>query len=463
MKKAVCFAVALFLLLSCGCRHLSDNGSSTHESYNHIDDIVSEYEAYIEQELESGNITVSEETSVYESTTQSSSQQATVLEQEPSNTIQSNPPSAPTVGQTTIVIDDSIKKEDAVEVEEADVNTTGSKPLTYTSLTDEQQRIYRILLTAVAEMSADKISLEAVKNDYIEQRHTDIVVAFRSLSADHPEIFWMPQGYASSAQGDIITFVTDAANYYTVEKANLEAMKAKLDKEIQDIVAEASKLSSRFEKELYFHDCLCKKAEYDYSLSSGKMIYTAFGALVDGKAVCEGYSRAMQLLCDKAGIPCALVYGSFNGQGHMWNIIDPGDGWYHLDVTWDDTISKDYQRYAYFNLTEKQIKLEHDIAATVEAGKNYASLDNFNLKAYLSTSEHYNYFIKKKCVFGDDIKQVADIIKSRNNEGLRYAEFLYKNSSSIASAIAQLTSDSSLKGIQIKSYSPTCDSVLLVW
>ncbi len=465
MKRFVCFIIAASLLLCSGCKRLLGSDSSAYENYSDINDIVSEYEAYIEQELESGNITVSEETSVYESTAQSSSQEATASEQTESTPAQAITPTNPTVGQTTIVIDQSIKKEDAVKIEEADVNTEGSKPLTYTSLTNGQQKIYRILLTAVTKRSTEIIPLGGVATADTEQRHTDIVVAFRALSADHPEIFWMPQGYASSAEGSVITFVTDDFDYYTVTQAQLDTMKTQLDAVVQKVTAEASKLSSRFEKEVYLHDYLCENVVYDYTFSSGNMAYTAYGALVNGVAVCEGYSRAMQLLCDEIGIPCALVYGNSKGYDHMWNVIDPGDGWYHLDVTWDDTVisNNNYTRYAYFNLTEKQIQLEHTLADIVEQGRNYASLDSFNLKTYSCVSESYNYFIKKGYVFGDDLKAVADIITAKSNEGYKYAEFLYKNSGDMASVISQLNQNKYLRGIRITSYSSAADSVLLIW
>lgn len=58
--------------------------------------------------------------------------------------------------------------------------------------------------------------------------------------------------------------------------------------------------------------------------------------------MCEGYARAMKVLCDKAGIPCVLVsgtaYNSSNsaGEAHMWNSIQLDDNWYAVDVTWND-------------------------------------------------------------------------------------------------------------------------------
>lgn len=69
---------------------------------------------------------------------------------------------------------------------------------------------------------------------------------------------------------------------------------------------------------------------------------TAIGALVYGKAECDGYSDAFYLLCTLAGFPARMISGyADNGTGegyesHMWNLIWWENGWYHVDVTWDD-------------------------------------------------------------------------------------------------------------------------------
>lgn len=59
--------------------------------------------------------------------------------------------------------------------------------------------------------------------------------------------------------------------------------------------------------------------------------------------VCEGYSRAMQLLCQKAGIGCVVVDGETHAGPHMWNYVRIGSNWYGLDITWND--SGDNEQY----------------------------------------------------------------------------------------------------------------------
>lgn len=62
--------------------------------------------------------------------------------------------------------------------------------------------------------------------------------------------------------------------------------------------------------------------------------------------VCDGYSRAFKVLCDKLGIPCVLENGyakpsaKSSGTFHMWTSVQIGGSWYGADVTWDDPLVK---------------------------------------------------------------------------------------------------------------------------
>lgn len=87
---------------------------------------------------------------------------------------------------------------------------------------------------------------------------------------------------------------------------------------------------------------LCDAAVYDLNAPDRG---TAAGALVDGKCVCEGYARAFQLMCEKAGIDSVCILGdsTANGktEGHMWNAVRIDGVWYYCDPTWNDTTESD--------------------------------------------------------------------------------------------------------------------------
>ncbi|MBQ2253232.1 MAG: hypothetical protein II328_04535, partial [Clostridia bacterium] len=65
-----------------------------------------------------------------------------------------------------------------------------------------------------------------------------------------------------------------------------------------------------------------------------------YGALVDGKTICDGYANAFQLLCGIHGIECCekmtdftkLDYGE-GRMGHTWNMANLDGVWYNVDPT----------------------------------------------------------------------------------------------------------------------------------
>ncbi len=94
------------------------------------------------------------------------------------------------------------------------------------------------------------------------------------------------------------------------------------------------------EKARALYSWLCSNVEYDqrYYSDRASMPYesqTALGALRDGTAICGGYSHALKLLFEKAGIPCFNVTGIYYGENHMWNIAQIDGRWLWFDATSD--------------------------------------------------------------------------------------------------------------------------------
>lgn len=284
--------------------------------------------------------------------------------------------------------------EEIVTVEPAAVPTDSSALFCYRELSDKQKKIYRTVLTAAREMTEGFFS---VGKPY-DNIKSDIAMAYKAVCDDNPEIFWLPYTYlindGSAAHDQIsIAFSYSGVNNscsYLIDPDDREKMVRKLDLAVKGLVDSAAGLSM-FEAECVFHDALCERVEY-VSGEPKSMVYTSYGALVNGKAVCEGYSRAMQLLCRKLGIPCTLISGESRGEGHLWNLINPGDGWYHLDVTWDDN-AEGAPYYLYFNLNDSEIREDHTISPLFPKTVDISSENNnYNLLAPKCSQTQYNYF-----------------------------------------------------------------------
>ncbi|HIY21890.1 MAG TPA: S-layer homology domain-containing protein [Candidatus Flavonifractor merdigallinarum] len=111
---------------------------------------------------------------------------------------------------------------------------------------------------------------------------------------------------------------------------------------------------SEYQRVKAFHDYLCSTVTYqDYGSES----HTAYGALVNHAAVCQGYTQAMDLLCYLSGIDCEHIFGSSRGQTHSWVRVKIEGQWYNVDTTWDDQTSGIH--YDYFLVSDRTLSADH--------------------------------------------------------------------------------------------------------
>lgn len=231
-----------------------------------------------------------------------------------------------------------------------------------------------------------------------------------------------------------VTLSCDISDNYYVEESVLYGEEIPAENAEAIALKEActkvlKKLSSEmttYKKEKIIHDYLVRHVAYGYPEgveSEDSTAYTAYGALVEGKAVCNGYAQAMKLLCDLSGVECELITGRADGENHAWNLIRLDDeAWYHVDVTWDDPEPDDPERllYSYFNLDDAQMALSHiwDAGDFVEAaGTKYQYYKKNDL--YCEDMDAF----KKKCeqIFEKEHPdsfqvQVGDYEESRYSE-----------------------------------------------
>lgn len=89
---------------------------------------------------------------------------------------------------------------------------------------------------------------------------------------------------------------------------------------------------------LAVHDYLVLHARYDWDAfwsvnryRDYPAAFSAYGALIEKKAVCQGLSLAYMDMLSRLNIPCAVV-ASYS-LGHAWNIVYADGYWYHADIT----------------------------------------------------------------------------------------------------------------------------------
>ena len=175
--------------------------------------------------------------------------------------------------------------------------------------------------------------------------------ALDAVLADFPEIFWLKfndngssysYSYSISQQRGGYTYTVAALTFLPKVMDTFAASANTLVDELNAVIASFPVSgSTRYDKLKSIHDELCRRITYTYDTTEEGRVYTAYGALIDGKSVCEGYAEAFKLLCDRLEIPNVLVVGQgYSGDSyepHKWNLVQMEDGkWYGVDVTWDD-------------------------------------------------------------------------------------------------------------------------------
>ena len=102
---------------------------------------------------------------------------------------------------------------------------------------------------------------------------------------------------------------------------------------------------SEAEKAAAIHDWICRNVAYDdahRNSSTYNRQYTAYAALMDGRAVCQGYAALFYRMALMAGLDARVISGTgygnterTDGGSHAWNIVRVGGKYYNVDCTWD--------------------------------------------------------------------------------------------------------------------------------
>lgn len=322
----------------------------------------------------------------------------------------------------------------------------------YNKLTEQQKNIYTAIANGVKSLTND---VKLKKYEYIDSETTmkDVEVALHKFLLDHPEVYYMDDKYTVSTKTGITgTGVIVGLTYQFGSIEELNNSIARLNSKFDEILNEATiEKGKDFENEQKIHDVLSKKVTYyeyeDLSKIPSKY-HTIEGTLTENLAVCDGLAKTFQILLDKVGIKSIIVSGSLNGTSHAWNMVQLEDGWYHTDITSDNSIKteKKVVFHSYFNINTETIKKTHVISEEniipeststkynfyEYTGKNIVSGDNFanKLKEIISKNSDENLVEYKVNGFDNVPEKTIDVL--RKNKFTDYLEtkstkFIYYN------------------------------------
>lgn len=152
-------------------------------------------------------------------------------------------------------------------------------------------------------------------------------------------------------------------------------------------------------------DWLADNVAYDYelekelsSVSSSSPEYDKFyayrslyleGVFIDGVAVCNGYAKAVSLLCGIEGIPCYKIKGSSSSGQHAWNKVYADGLWYVVDTTWAVKRYPDSQSNTEI-LQHQYLFMSESTSGNNPGGKHYEQYTGLYTGCY--AGEDYNLY-----------------------------------------------------------------------
>lgn len=296
----------------------------------------------------------------------------------------------------------------------------GACKLWFSDLSNDGKHAYNLILSSIYSMP-EEIEINRIDSETLDE-------VFYALMSDNPDLFFVGRKCTIRTSGSRMWFSID----YLCTKEEYFQMKSELDSVCRSVIGSLTDKSDRWLTELEIHDYIidnCVYSEENTAIDS-----SAYGALVAGRAACEGYSKAAKLLLDAAGFESTVVTGIAEGEKgrngpHMWNVVKLGEDWYHLDCTWDDPVEengKQSKSRIYFNVDDALLLKTHK-----DLSKNFAC-----------DSMKENYFVKTGAYFDEykrsDEKRIADIIIKETETGGETVCIRFADRSAFDSAFKEL-------------------------
>lgn len=280
-------------------------------------------------------------------------------------------------------------------------------PTEYSTLSYQQKKIYQDIQGKI-ESFQPKFSYQGVSFEWISK-------VFQAVLEDHPEYFWLSGGASGTTKqsGGVISVdyepkTRDSASYYQSRQE-----RQRFESKVSKLISLAKRRSPDvYNQMLFLHDYMVLHT--DYCLGAPHC-YDAYGCLVLGRAVCDGYAAAFQVLMNRLGVECGRMRGSSasarTGEvSHAWNYVKLPDGCYFVDVTWDDPVVSngthiDNLSHEYFCLDLNEMRLTHRFSDDQVIPRSFGKQYNY-FRYFGSYVERYSFeavqsIVRKQLLVGN--------------------------------------------------------------
>ena len=278
----------------------------------------------------------------------------------------------------------------------------------YYELGTKEQALYTALYRGInEEKEVIPLPFEVKGEEYSK--------VFRILEKQEGEFFFLDSVYYTAKK------VHEAKMAYKPE-LDLELRRGELRNAVKKAVKGGSSIRGNYYIATYISNYIINNCKYvlgdDDSYAS-----TAYGCLVEGKANCEGYSKAFNLLAAEMGLESQLITGTTDtGENHAWNQVKIGTEWFNLDVTWEDTDVAGEIRSEYFLRPDKAFSRTHFADEELFEPQKCTS-DNWN--TFKVSGHHAENLEKALSILKDSLSSGNDTIDIGFADSDTYSQFKY--------------------------------------
>lgn len=196
-----------------------------------------------------------------------------------------------------------------------------------------------------------------------------------------------------------------------------------------EAIAEASRDTDPLQTAKNIHDWICANVTYmidDFSDEDDN----AIGAILNGKANCDGYADAFYLIGGLAGLNIRYQHGDSASRTnlpdeedslHLWNLIEIGGVWRMVDVTWDDNengwshtwfnFGRDLAERTYIWNKDMTVSIAADTPRTFDSGSDFYVRNREELRTAVNTAASRGLKWFYICFGGSDPDALADEAK----------------------------------------------------
>jgi hypothetical protein len=218
----------------------------------------------------------------------------------------------------------------------------------WNQLTTDEQTLYANIVNAAQNYYQGAIDVPPGMGTTAKNK------VYFTVFNNEPQLFWLDTGANVTPMGMSLRFC--------VAQADIPTVQAEIDSNVKKIMNTASG-SSDLNKVKVFYDWIVLNNEFHLDNSPEACGIENGLRPHAGYLQCNGYAKAMQYLCDIAGIPCMTIPGeSTRAATHAWNKLQISGKWYNIDPTRGDPMNDydgKYISYAYYLVPDSWIAETH--------------------------------------------------------------------------------------------------------